>query len=90
MKMEGFLSTRLYAFRVLRGETEPNLRKSALMEKTTMTCPKCGGAMNHHADKVVYSAIVEEPHVPLDVFGGIVHETHACRACGAIETRRAQ
>ena len=55
-----------------------------------MTCPKCGGAMNHHADKVVYSAIVEELHVPLDVFGGIVHETHACPACGAIETRRAQ
>jgi ribosomal protein S27AE len=60
------------------------------MEKRTMTCPKCGGAMNHHADKVIYANEPSDASPAHEVFGGVVEETHACPACGAVETRCAE
>lgn len=60
------------------------------MLKNPLICSQCGGAMNHHADKVVYSTTTEERRITQDVFSGVVEETHTCPACGAIETRRAE
>ena len=57
------------------------------MEDGKLTCPKCAGAMNHHADKIVYLPAVPAARAAQNPFGGIVEETHACPACGAIETR---
>jgi ribosomal protein S27AE len=58
-------------------------------KKSKMICPKCGDEMNHHADKLVYSAGPDGAgHAHADL-GGVVEETHACPACGAIESRRA-
>ena len=56
------------------------------MAKDTMTCPKCGEKMNHHADKIVYSAGAREAHAQ-NIFGAALEETHACPGCGAIESR---
>jgi ribosomal protein S27AE len=60
------------------------------MAKTRMICPKCGGEMNHHADKVIYSpehnsAVRVDPSL-----GGSIEETHACPACGAVASRHAE
>jgi ribosomal protein S27AE len=60
------------------------------MLKNPLICPQCGGAMNHHADKVVYSTAAPKTQTTQDIFGGVVEETHTCPACGAIETRPAE
>lgn len=54
-----------------------------------MQCPKCGEAMNHHADKVVEPTTDAERASVDPAFGGVLRETHACRACGNIEFRPA-
>ncbi|MBD0369998.1 MAG: hypothetical protein ICV60_04135 [Pyrinomonadaceae bacterium] len=55
-----------------------------------MICPDCGVEMNHHADKVDYSAEPEDG-APVDpAFGGIVEEAHTCPSCGRTHTRRAE
>ena len=55
-------------------------------EVNPMVCPRCGGEMNHHAEKLVL------PTGPGDVvdpvLGGVVEETHACPACGTGASRR--
>jgi ribosomal protein S27AE len=57
--------------------------------KSKMICPKCGDEMNHHADKLVYLAGLDDTHHGHTDFGGIVRETHACPGCGAVESRPA-
>lgn len=60
------------------------------MANTKMTCPKCGGPMNHHADKLSYSTGRNE-HVRVDPsLGGVIEETHSCPGCGMIATRSAE
>jgi hypothetical protein len=39
-----------------------------------MTCPVCGGPMNHHADKL-------DPTGP----AGVIAQIHTCRKCGHVE-----
>lgn len=54
-----------------------------------LTCPKCGAAMNHHADKLVAPV---DRHAGGDVdpvFGGVIQETHTCPACATVEFRPA-
>ena len=54
-----------------------------------MTCPKCGAAMNHHADKLVAPV---DPSAAVDVdpvFGGVIQEAHTCPACANVEFRLA-
>jgi hypothetical protein len=41
--------------------------------------------MNHHAEKVDYSA-ADDAADP--VFGGTVHEVHTCPECGGVELRK--
>ena len=52
-----------------------------------MTCPECGDAMNHHADKLL------DPVGPSDAdhvdpaLGGVIEEAHCCPSCGAVASR---
>ena len=58
------------------------------MANSNMTCPKCSGEMNHHADKLIY--VSEDKRATIDPsFGGLIEETHNCPGCGAIATRTA-
>jgi hypothetical protein len=56
------------------------------MAKRKMICTKCGGEMNHHADKLVYPANSSD-RTNTDL-GGVVEETHGCPGCGAVASRR--
>jgi ribosomal protein S27AE len=51
-----------------------------------MICPRCGIAMNPHAEKLVYpsDATAADP-----ALGGVVEELHTCPGCGASASRRA-
>lgn len=60
------------------------------MTNQKMTCPKCGDAMNHHADKLIYS-IEGDAAARIDPsLGGLIEETHNCPSCGAIASRVAE
>ena len=60
------------------------------MTKLKLICPKCGAEMNHHADKLIYSANPDENHQVNPELGGVVEETHGCPGCGAVALRRAE
>lgn len=59
------------------------------MQNTKMICPKCGGQMNHHADKLVYPVSAQEAENMDLALGGVIDETHGCPSCGAVASRRA-
>ena len=50
-----------------------------------MTCPKCGTAMNHHADKLIDPADEREQKNVDPQLGGVVQRTYACAGCGNVE-----
>jgi len=54
-----------------------------------MSCPRCGAAMNHHADKVLLFNEAEEAGSTHSATGGFVEEIHACPNCGASASRSA-
>ena len=56
---------------------------------TRMRCPKCGAEMNHHANKVDYSAGAADPSAVDPDFYGVLQQVHQCPNCGNIEMRRA-
>lgn len=53
--------------------------------RNAMICPVCGIEMNHHADKLVYSASEQNAEL-----GGVVEEFHSCPNCGRTESRAAE
>jgi len=53
-----------------------------------MKCPDCGVDMNHHAEKIDYTAMLAEPDSIDPDLGGIVEEVHTCPECRKTETRR--
>jgi hypothetical protein len=53
-----------------------------------MRCPKCGAEMNRHAEKLVYSDSAADAGRIDPALGGLIEETHACRRCGNVESRR--
>lgn len=53
-----------------------------------MTCPECGVAMNHHANKLVLPTSAEEVAQVDPELGGIPQEAHTCPECGAGAARR--
>jgi predicted RNA-binding Zn-ribbon protein involved in translation (DUF1610 family) len=59
------------------------------MPASAMRCPACGVEMNHHADKVDYTAALDNPTVADPIFGGLLEEVFTCPRCGRIETRPA-
>jgi ribosomal protein S27AE len=62
------------------------------MSKQTskMVCPKCGGSMNHHADKLIDPRTPEDAKHVQSAMGGMIEETHCCPACGAVASRIAE
>jgi predicted RNA-binding Zn-ribbon protein involved in translation (DUF1610 family) len=54
-----------------------------------MTCPVCGSAMNHQADKLVHPTTREEAEGMTNAMDGVIEEVFACPNCGRIESRRA-
>ena len=52
-----------------------------------MICPECAVEMNHHAEKIDYTAALEEPAAIDPAFGGILLEVHTCPKCGQTMTR---
>jgi predicted RNA-binding Zn-ribbon protein involved in translation (DUF1610 family) len=59
------------------------------MARGPMLCPTCGIAMNHHADKVDYTAALEIPAVADPALGGVLEEVFTCPGCGRTEMRPA-
>ena len=55
-----------------------------------MICLKCGDEMNHHADKLVDPVTPEDRKHVNAALGGLIEETHCCRGCGTVESRRAE
>ena len=53
--------------------------------KPEMTCPRCGSAMNHQADKLREPTTREEAET--NPLGGIVIAVFACPSCGWIASR---
>ena len=56
------------------------------MSDPRMTCPQCGEAMNHHANKIDYSRL-ELEGTPSGSFEEVIEEVHTCPHCGRIELR---
>ena len=54
-----------------------------------MKCPKCGAEMNHHAEKIDYTAALNEPDAMDPKLGGVIEEVHTCPKCRNVEIRRA-
>jgi ribosomal protein S27AE len=55
-----------------------------------MTCPVCASKMNHHADKLDYTAELSGEE-PIDAaLGGVLKEVHTCPKCAAVEMQRAK
>jgi predicted RNA-binding Zn-ribbon protein involved in translation (DUF1610 family) len=52
-----------------------------------MNCPKCGAAMNHHCDKLVYAVPANDGKDALLLDGGALLEFHFCPSCGSSGTR---
>ena len=59
------------------------------MPATPMICPRCGAAMNHHAEKLLQPIAPDDTAFVDAALGGVVEEVHACPACGAEASRRA-
>jgi hypothetical protein len=52
-----------------------------------MICPECGVEMNQHAEKIDYTAALENPEAMDEDFGGVLEEAHSCPVCGKTEMR---
>jgi ribosomal protein S27AE len=61
----------------------------ANMMRIRLECPRCGAEMNHHANKVDYSAGQAHPDMVDPAFNGVLKEVHQCPRCGNVELRRA-
>jgi predicted RNA-binding Zn-ribbon protein involved in translation (DUF1610 family) len=57
---------------------------------SAMRCPTCGIEMNHHADKVDYTAALENPGAGDPLYGGLLEEVFTCPGCGRTYTRAAE
>lgn len=53
-----------------------------------MLCPDCGVEMNHHAEKLGYTSMLNEPELMDPDLGGILEEAHSCPICGQTMMRR--
>ena len=60
------------------------------MAKNKMICPDCGVEMNFHAEKIDYTAALEDAEAVDPDLGGVLEEAHTCPSCGRTHTRRAE
>ncbi|HEV2729077.1 MAG TPA: hypothetical protein VGV15_03515 [Terriglobales bacterium] len=58
-------------------------------EKNKMICPSCRVEMNHHSDKIVYSADPAQAAPTDPALGGFIEEFHTCPKCGGGASRHA-
>ena len=58
------------------------------MAAQKMICPNCGGAMNHHANKIDQIATARDQGAIDLELGGVVKEIHSCPKCGESASRR--
>ena len=58
-----------------------------MAKKKKMICPDCGVELNIHAEKVDYTASLEEPGSVDEFFGGVLLEAGSCPKCGKTEVR---
>jgi hypothetical protein len=54
-----------------------------------MTCPSCRVEMNHHCDKLVYTAEPQDIGQADPGLGGFIEELHTCPKCGGAASRLA-
>jgi predicted RNA-binding Zn-ribbon protein involved in translation (DUF1610 family) len=59
-----------------------------MSKNSKMKCPACGAEMNHHAEKIDYTAGLTDPHAMDPELGGVIEEVHTCPKCGNVELRR--
>ena len=59
-------------------------------KRDKLVCPDCGVEMNHHADKIDYTAALDNPEDADPAFGGVLEEAHTCPVCGRTHLRRAE
>ena len=52
-----------------------------------MRCPNCGDEMNRHAEKIDYTAALEQPDATTKDFGGVLMSFHECPTCGTTQSR---
>lgn len=59
--------------------------------QSKMVCPKCGTQMNHHANKLDYTAALTDLDTVDPTLGGILEEVHTCSnpSCKNVEVRAA-
>ncbi len=57
-------------------------------KKKKMICSDCGVEMNHHAEKIDYTAMLTEPEAIDPDLGGVLEEAHTCPECGKTEMRK--
>jgi len=53
----------------------------------TIECPRCGIAMNRHAEKLVEPTSRDEAARMDPALGGTIEEVHQCPACGEVAAR---
>jgi ribosomal protein S27AE len=58
-------------------------------EREKMICPECGDPMNYHADKIDYTAALDDAAAVDPELGGVLEEIHTCPGCGLTEARPA-
>jgi predicted RNA-binding Zn-ribbon protein involved in translation (DUF1610 family) len=60
-----------------------------MVEVKKMVCPDCGVEMNYHAEKIDYTAALDDPSAIDPDLGGVLEEAHTCPECGKTALRRA-
>lgn len=61
-----------------------------MAKREKMICPDCGVEMNHHANKIDYSASNDESGEEMGMgLGGVLQEAHSCPNCGQTALREA-
>jgi rubrerythrin len=55
-----------------------------------MICPVCGAQMNQHAEKIDYTAALDDPEAVDKDLGGVLEEVYGCPVCGHTQVRRKQ
>jgi hypothetical protein len=60
-----------------------------MAERAGMVCPTCNQAMNHHADKIDYTAALDRPDAADATWDGVLLEFFTCPHCGHSASRLA-
>ena len=58
------------------------------MSAPSMRCDRCGGEMNHQADKLVHPVTAAEVAAITPALDGVIEAVFACPTCGFIDARR--